>query len=37
MGANIAVYEPSASLRIVTQAYAGFLLILFASNCVIAA
>jgi diguanylate cyclase (GGDEF)-like protein len=30
MGANIAVYEPSAALRTVTQAYAGFLLVVFA-------
>ena len=30
MGAKIAVYEPPAALRIVTQAYAGFLLIAFA-------
>src|SRR3984893_15731835 len=30
MSANIAVYEPPAALRIVTQAYAGFLLIAFA-------
>jgi len=30
MSANIAVYEPPAALRIVTQVYAGFLLIAFA-------
>ena len=30
VSANIAVYEPPAALRIVTQAYAGFLLIAFA-------
>ena len=30
MSANIAVYEPPAALRIVTQVYAGFLLIVFA-------
>jgi diguanylate cyclase (GGDEF)-like protein len=30
IGPTIAVYEPSASLRIVTQAYAGFLLTVFA-------
>jgi hypothetical protein len=30
VGANIAVYEPPAALRIVTQVYAGFLLIAFA-------
>jgi diguanylate cyclase (GGDEF)-like protein len=30
VSANIAVYEPSAALRTVTQAYAGFLLVVFA-------
>jgi diguanylate cyclase (GGDEF)-like protein len=30
MNTNIAMYEPPATLRIVTQAYAGFLLIAFA-------
>src|ERR1700738_3560456 len=30
VSANIAVYQPPATLRIVTQAYAGFLLIAFA-------
>jgi diguanylate cyclase (GGDEF)-like protein len=30
MNTNIAIYEPPATLRIVTQAYAGFLLIAFA-------
>jgi diguanylate cyclase (GGDEF)-like protein len=30
MSANIAAYEPPSALRIVTQAYAGFLLIAFA-------
>jgi hypothetical protein len=30
VSANIAVYEPSAALRTVTQAYAGFLLVVLA-------